>query len=72
MSGSNNYLAASYLELEDFNNCQKVIDRALEIKDNSYSHLLQGLVHYEQGRFFRAIAAFNRSGKLFDIIKDLF
>ena len=67
-----NYLAASYYELEEYENAKVILDEALDLKDNSYSHLLYGLIYMEEGKYFRALRAFNRSGKLFDILEDFF
>ena len=67
---SYNYLAASYYELGDLEKAKNTLDNALEIKDNSYSHLLYGLIYLEENSYFRAIRSFNRSGQLFNIIAE--
>ena len=67
-----NYLAASYLELEEYEAAKEILDQALEIKDNGYSHLIYGIIYWENGQYINAARSFSRSGKIFDILRDHF
>jgi len=59
-----NYLAASYIEIEEYEKAEKELLKCLEIKENQYSHLLLGLLNYKQGRILRALIELSRSGNL--------
>ena len=51
-----NYKAVILIEeLEDYDRALKVLDRALDIEENDYSYLLQGLAHYRAGNYLRAV-----------------
>jgi len=67
-----NYLAASYFELDKLNKAHKIAGEALEIKENSYSHVLHGMIYLEKDEYFKAIHSFSRSGKLSRIIEEIF
>lgn len=59
-----NFLAATYLELKEYDNAKSEANRALDIKDNKYSHLLLGIVYYQTGNIVKAIIEIGRSGDL--------
>ena len=59
-----NFLAASYVELENYDLAFKETKRALNTKDNEFSHLLLGVIYYEQGNVFKAVSEFAKSGSL--------
>lgn len=59
-----NYLAATYLELEKYEKAISILNKATDIKDNKYSHLLLGMVYYKQGRIIRALLEMGKSGDL--------
>lgn len=59
-----NFLAAAYLELEEYDKAKKEVNKALEIKDNKYSHLLLGIVHYNTGNILGALFELGHSGNL--------
>jgi len=59
-----NFLAAAYIELEEFDNAKKEVKKALEIQDNKYSHLILGFIHYESGNYIKALIELGRSGDL--------
>jgi len=59
-----NFLAAAYIELEEFDNAKKEVKKALEIEDNQYSHLILGFIHYESGNYIKALIELGRSGDL--------
>lgn len=63
-----NYLAATYLELEEYNKAKSEIKKNLEIKDNKYSHLILGIIYYETGKYIKAIIELGRSG---DLVKKI-
>ncbi len=59
-----NFLSASYLELENYDLALKEANRALETRDNEFSHLLLGVIHYENGNILKAVSEFSKSGSL--------
>lgn len=59
-----NFLAASYIELEKYDLALREANRALVTKDNEFSHLLLGVIYYENGNFLKAISEFSKSGSL--------
>jgi len=59
-----NFLAASYLELENFDRALQQTNKALDTKDNEFSHLLLGVIYYEKGNMFKAVTEFAKSGSL--------
>ncbi|MFW6281415.1 MAG: tetratricopeptide repeat protein [bacterium] len=67
-----NYLAASHIELEELDKASSILDQALEIEDNSYSHVLYSIVHKERGNYIKALNSLNKSGKLFQFIDEIF
>lgn len=60
-----NYLASCYLELDDFEQAEKIIQHARQKKDTRFSHLLLGVIYYKQGHKARAVIEFAQSGRLF-------
>ena len=59
-----NFLSASYYELEKFDLALKEANKALKTKDNDFSHLLLGAIHYENGNILKAVSEFSKSGSL--------
>lgn len=59
-----NFLAAAYIELEEYDKAKKEVNKALEIQDNKYSHLILGFIHYESGNYIKALIELGRSGDL--------
>ncbi len=59
-----NFLAASYIELNQYETAVKEINKALDTQDNEFSHLLMGIVHYERGNLIKALSEFSKSGSL--------
>jgi tetratricopeptide (TPR) repeat protein len=59
-----NFLAASYIELNEYDTAIEEINKALDTQDNEFSRLLMGLVHYERGNFIKALNEFSKSGSL--------
>ncbi len=59
-----NFLAAAYIDIEEYDNAKKEVKKALEIQDNQYSHLILGYIYYESGNFIRALIELGRSGDL--------
>ena len=59
-----NFLAASYIELNQYETAVKEIKKALDTQDNEFSHLLMGVVHYERGNLIKALSEFSKSGSL--------
>lgn len=59
-----NFLAASYIELNEYDTAVEEINKALDTQDNEFSHLLMGVVHYERGHIFKALSEFSKSGSL--------
>jgi len=62
---SKNHLAAAYIEFKEYDKAEIQLDNAMEIKDNEYSHLLRGYIHYEKGNIIRALLEAGKSGELF-------
>lgn len=60
-----NFKAASYNELERYEDSKKVLNKALSIKNNRYSHLLLGIAQYYTGNYFKALNEMRKSGDLF-------
>ncbi|ACL69907.1 tetratricopeptide repeat protein [Halothermothrix orenii] len=59
-----NYLAATLLELDFYDQAEDILKKAIKMKSNKYSHLLLGLTYYEQGKYFKALYEFTKSGDL--------
>ncbi|MFO7814581.1 MAG: tetratricopeptide repeat protein [Halanaerobiales bacterium] len=59
-----NFLSASYLEQEDYEKAIKEANRALENKENEFSHLLLGAIHYEKGNMIKALSQLSKAGSL--------
>ncbi len=59
-----NYLAASYIEIKEYEKAEKELLECLSIKNNQYSHLLLGVIYYHQGKTLRALIELGRSGSL--------
>lgn len=59
-----NFMAATYIELENFEKAKKEVDTAIEIKDNKYSHLVLAYIYYETGHLIKAFVELGRSGDL--------
>ncbi|HMA59634.1 MAG TPA: hypothetical protein VKN64_05005 [Halanaerobiales bacterium] len=59
-----NFLSASYYELEKFDLALKEANKALKSKDNEFSHLLLGAIHYKNGNVLKAVSEFSKSGSL--------
>ncbi|MEJ6950548.1 tetratricopeptide repeat protein [Natronospora cellulosivora (SeqCode)] len=59
-----NFLAATYLELKDYDLAIETAMDANRIKRNQYSHLIIGVAHYNNGNTFRALNQFRRAGNL--------
>jgi tetratricopeptide (TPR) repeat protein len=59
-----NFLAASHIELNQYDTAVKEINKALDTQDNEFSHLLMGIVHYERGNLIKALSEFSKSGSL--------
>ncbi len=68
-----NYKAVILIEeLEDYDRALKVLDRALDIEENDYSYLLQGLAHYRAGNYLRAVNSLRQGrGTLEEIEENL-
>ena len=67
-----NYLAVVYIEeLEEYDKALDIINRALETKENDYSHLLQAYVHYLNGNYLRAANSLRRGRATFEELEDL-
>ncbi len=59
-----NFLSASHLELEEYDLAIKEAKKALETKDNEFSHLLLGAIYYETGNILKALNQLSKSGSL--------
>jgi len=67
-----NYLALIYIEeLEQNGKALDILDRALEVEENDYSHLLQGYVHYLEGNYLRAANSLRRGRGTFAELEDM-
>ncbi|MFW6281406.1 MAG: tetratricopeptide repeat protein [bacterium] len=52
---SRNFLAATYLELEDYDKAIQIAEETNEIQNNEYSHLIIGIAHYNNGNILKAL-----------------
>lgn len=59
-----NFLSASHLELEEYDNAINEAKRALKSKENEFSHLLLGAIYYEKGNVLKALNQFSKAGSL--------
>ncbi len=59
-----NYLAAAYIEVQEYKIAKKILLNTLKIKENQYSHLLLGVIYYNQGETIKALIELSRSGSL--------
>ena len=59
-----NLLAATYLELAEYDNSKREAKKALEIKENNYSHLILAIVHYKTGNYISSLFELHSSGDL--------
>ena len=59
-----NFLAAVHLELKNYNYALIEANRAIESKNNKFSHLILGIIHYEQGNMIKAFKEFSQTGTL--------
>lgn len=59
-----NFLGATYIELEEYENAIKEINKVLESENNEFSHLLLGIIYYENKNILKAINEFSKSGSL--------
>ncbi|MFW6269718.1 MAG: tetratricopeptide repeat protein [Bacillota bacterium] len=60
-----NYLAASYIEINEYERAENIINKAREIEDNDYSRFLLGVIHYRKGSYLQAVKEFSNSGEIF-------
>lgn len=68
-----NYKAAILIgEFEKFDVGLDVLDAALEIEDNDYTHLLKGYAYYSQGRYVQALRSMRRGRGSLDEVEQLF
>ncbi|MCF8002119.1 MAG: hypothetical protein K9K76_09705 [Halanaerobiales bacterium] len=59
-----NFLSASHLELKEYDIAIEEAKKALETKDNEFSHLLLGAIYYEKGNVLKALNQLSKSGSL--------
>ncbi len=59
-----NFLSASHFELEEYDSAINEAKRALETKENKFSHLLLGAIYYEKGNVLKAFNELSKSGSL--------
>lgn len=59
-----NYMAATYLEQEKYEQARDIVNKAIKIKDNKYSHFVLGMISYKEGNYIKALLEFSRSGNL--------
>lgn len=59
-----NYQAAAYVELKDYKVAEEILNNTLKIKNNKYSHLLLGIIHYKNGKILKALAEAGLAGDL--------
>lgn len=59
-----NFLSASHLELEEYDSAITEAKKALETKENEFSHVLLGAIYYETGNILKALNELSKSGSL--------
>lgn len=65
-----NHAAAAMMELERYDEALDYANKALRMKDNEYSHLIKGVVYYENGNYFRALIEAASSRSLFKALAE--
>lgn len=66
-----NYKALTLIEeLKEYERALEVLDEALNIEENDYIYLLQGLAHYRQGNYLRAINSLRQGRSKLDELEE--
>lgn len=60
-----NHAAASLIEINGYDQALKYANQALEMQENEYSHLIKGVVYYENGNYFKALLEAANARNLF-------
>lgn len=50
-----NHAAAALIEIKEYDQALNYADQALSMQENEYSHLIKGVVYYENGNYFKAV-----------------
>jgi tetratricopeptide (TPR) repeat protein len=65
-----NHAAAAMIELERYDEALDYANMALKMEENEYSHLIKGVVYYENGNYFRALIEAASSRSLFKALAE--
>ncbi|MFW6001111.1 MAG: tetratricopeptide repeat protein [Halanaerobium sp.] len=65
-----NHAAAAMIELKRYDEALEYANTALRMEDNEYSHLIKGVVYYENGNYFRALLEAASSRRLFKALAE--
>lgn len=65
-----NNAAAAMIELERYDEALEYANKALNMEENEYSHLIKGVVYYENGNYFRALIEAASSRTLFKALAE--
>ncbi len=65
-----NNAAAAMIELERYDEALEYANKALKMEENEYSHLIKGVVYYENGNYFRALIEAASSRSLFKALAE--
>jgi len=65
-----NHAAAAMIELKRYDEALEYANKALKMDENEYSHLIKGVVYYENGNYFRALIEAANSRSLFKALSE--
>ena len=65
-----NHAAAALMEIEEYDKSLEYANKALAMQENEYSHLIKGVVYYEQGNYVKALLEAASSRRLVKALAD--